>query len=346
MSNCPSPKETEYQFAISDGDAGSKYSEFKLKDPFPEIPPALLSAEGIKKYVAATGMIYPFHPEKSHLKQASYAVTLLGRCIYWDEKGRKHDICVKEKDEFLLRGNSIAFVSLEPRFRLPYYIALRFNLKITHIHRGILLGTGPLVDPGFDGTLAVPLHNLTMNDYVLRGGDDIIWFEFTKIYIPPFDMKREPPIMERAEDYLINKFIEFRPDKNIKDINDYLHKAYHGRPIMSSLSHINQVAKDAMKRSTITTWGGAIAITALFLSILFGVYTLMFDTTTYVTSVYGENQRLIMEQRTKIRSVEKTIDSLSKKIEDLQNSISERDKKQGTDKPANPTSTRKQSSAN
>ena len=45
----------------------------------------------------------------------------------------------KDGDEFTLEANSIAFVQVEPVFRLPDYIALRFNLKITHVHRGILI---------------------------------------------------------------------------------------------------------------------------------------------------------------------------------------------------------------
>jgi hypothetical protein len=71
-------------------------------------------------------------------------------------------------------------VQVEPLFRLPDYIALRFNLKITHVHRGILLGTGPLIDPGFEGRLLIPLHNLTTNEYSLECGEGLIWIEFTK----------------------------------------------------------------------------------------------------------------------------------------------------------------------
>ena len=69
-----------FSFANTDDEAAAKYEEFKLKDPFPVIPPALLSFEDIKRYVAATGMIHPFSLDKPHIKQASYAVKLLGRC--------------------------------------------------------------------------------------------------------------------------------------------------------------------------------------------------------------------------------------------------------------------------
>ena len=80
----------------------------------------------------------------------------------------------------ILPANSITFVQVEPHFRLPNYIAVRFNLRITHVHRGLLLGTGPLVDPGFHGRLLVPLHNLTAYEYYLDTTKALIWVEFTK----------------------------------------------------------------------------------------------------------------------------------------------------------------------
>jgi hypothetical protein len=48
------------------------------------------------------------------------------------------------------------------------------------VHRGLLLGTGPLVDPDFDGDLLIPLHNLTSDDYEIRLDEGLIWIEFTK----------------------------------------------------------------------------------------------------------------------------------------------------------------------
>lgn len=155
-------------YAQSDREAEERFQKYKETDPFPEIIPALLNSADICDYVAATGMIYPFHHEDNKkFKPASYAVSILGKLLYYDEDGKKQ---VKEisyqsdQKNFTLKSNSIAFVTLEPMFRIPDYIALRFNLKITHIYRGILLGTGPLVDPGFYGKLSIPLHNLTNND--------------------------------------------------------------------------------------------------------------------------------------------------------------------------------------
>jgi len=85
------------------------------------------------------------------------------------------------KDDWLLiPKNSIVFVESDLDFRLPDFIALRFNLQIQHVHRGLLLGTGPLVDPGFWGKLCIPLHNLTDEDYEIPKTEGLIWLEFTK----------------------------------------------------------------------------------------------------------------------------------------------------------------------
>src|SRR5690606_6283003 len=77
-------------------------------------------------------------------------------------------------------ANSIVFVESDLDFRLPPFIAIRFNLQINHVHRGLLLGTGPLVDPGFWGKLCIPLHNLTNEDYEIPLEEGLFWVEFTK----------------------------------------------------------------------------------------------------------------------------------------------------------------------
>ncbi|MGH4002940.1 MAG: dCTP deaminase domain-containing protein [Pseudonocardiaceae bacterium] len=150
-----------------------------------------MNAAAIADYVSATGMIYPFHAEK--LKPASYEVAMQGEYLYYDTNREKKAGTMLPANHpewnnvrnpistFRLNGNSIAFVSLEPLFQLPDYIAIRFNLKVKHIYKGLLLGAGPLVDPGYVGKLDIPLHNLTAEDYDLDAGKGLIWVEFTKL---------------------------------------------------------------------------------------------------------------------------------------------------------------------
>lgn len=166
-------------YATSDTEAAEKFADFRMRDPFPDVPPALLNSADIADYVSTTGMIYPFDPSK--LKSASYEVSILGDYVMHTPEGGVLHGSLTENKPFRLPRNSIAYLSVEPKFRLPDYIALRHNLKIKNIYRGLLVGTGPLIDPGFVGKISLPLHNLTDRDYVLEAGEGTIWVEFTKL---------------------------------------------------------------------------------------------------------------------------------------------------------------------
>ncbi len=213
-------------FAQDDSEAEERFANYKKNDPFPSIPPSLLNAGDVADYVAATGMVCPFDVDK--LKSGSYEAKILGKCYWWDEKGKKHEEeLVNKMDRFELKPNSLVYVQVEPKFRLPDYIALRFNLKITHVHRGILLGTGPLIDPGFEGKLLIPLHNFSNNSYTLKAEDGLIWLEFTKLSpIRRYEGDIEPkaPLVGDARDRE-GEYIPFLNDKKNKDPDYYFSKA-------------------------------------------------------------------------------------------------------------------------
>ena len=154
------------------------------RDPLPDIEPALLNSLDIRRYVDLGCLLEGESFDRQRLKPASYEMRFLEDLYDWQEKdGRLGKRCreVSKGDRVTLVKNSISYLWTEERLRLPEYIAARFNLRIREVHKGILLGTGPLIDPGFGGRIFVPLHNLTDTDYVLTGGDGIIWVEFTKV---------------------------------------------------------------------------------------------------------------------------------------------------------------------
>ena len=108
-----------------------------------------------------TGMIEPFDLVALQ-KPATYLVPLEGLVRYRDTKGQfqrfylSSDPTVRNaeldvRSELILEQNSLCYVTLQPTFRMPAYIAGRFNLLIRDVYRGLLVGTGPLVDPGFVG---------------------------------------------------------------------------------------------------------------------------------------------------------------------------------------------------
>lgn len=119
--------------------------------------------------------------EKSRMKNASYEGRI-GDSAYIFKPGETEPTKVFSKGDRILSvpANSIVFVESDLYFRVPEFIALRFNLQIKHVHRGLLLGTGPLIDPGYWGKLCIPLHNLTDEDYYIPADEGLIWIEFTK----------------------------------------------------------------------------------------------------------------------------------------------------------------------
>lgn len=294
----------DIDFAKSDDEAKSRFEKYKTLDPFPTIQPALLNSADVADYVRLTGMIWPFYPDDR--KSASYEIALLGKSVVWDDDGVKHVTEITQGSEFVLRANSIAFVTVEPMFRLPDYMAFRFNLRISHVYKGILLGTGPLVDPGFQGKLSIPLHNLTANDYTFKGGDGIIWMEFTKL--SPNDHWHKDSVTNDR----IGNYKGFPPEKNeLKDVEDYLEKAVgRERRIRTSIPDVIQTAqksaieaaafakaaKDEVTTVTdkIRTAGiisAIVAVIALLIPLYYGfiqVYSLVTNANSYVTQARKE----------------------------------------------------------
>jgi deoxycytidine triphosphate deaminase len=150
-------------------------------DPFPYVPPALLSSAVVCDYIVETGMLYGCPLNEDTVKMSSIDLPLLGKIVYWDGPRRKK-LDLKLGKPFLLKKNSIAFVTLGPYIMLPDYLAMRFNFRVRNVYKGLLLGTGPLVDPGFQGRLSFPIHNLTNCDYLFKGGDGIIKAELNNIF--------------------------------------------------------------------------------------------------------------------------------------------------------------------
>ena len=216
-------------------------------DPFPEVLPSLLSAEHIEEYVMATGAIAPFFVgggRHSRLKTATYEGRIGDRAFVYNKQGMLESLTFG--NELRVKANSIVFVECDLEFRLPNYLALRFNLQIRHVHRGLLLGTGPLVDPGYWGKLCIPLHNLTDEDYSIPRDDGLIWVEFTKTTASQQgDTSLGRPPLEPVE----NK-------NGYWDIREFIEKAARpisGRgvtvPIRSSISKVERRAESAERNA-------------------------------------------------------------------------------------------------
>jgi deoxycytidine triphosphate deaminase len=297
--------------------AAARFERWRSDDPFPQIPPTLLNSADIIDYVNQTGMICPFREQnddgEEKLKSASYEVDFLGSTTYWDEQGQKVSRRVGRGEGFVFRRNSIAFVQVEPYFRIPEYIALRFNLKIQHVYRGILLGTGPLVDPGFEGPLYIPLHNLTDGDYEFHGGEGLIWMEFTKLsWPPPARVRQAQPVPQPAAprpEARNGRFYSF-PTRKLRrrTLDDYLWYASPHRPIRSSIPVEIAKSSEAATRATraVNVVSAASIIAALGVGA--AIVALVFQAISYINDTRSEiRQRLRdVEQRVRTLSIQTT----------------------------------------
>ena len=313
--------------ARDDEEASRRFEIAKSADPFPEIRPSLLNSADIYDYVRLTGMLFPFDADPKVLKSASYEAAISGRCVWWDAtKDEQFEVQLnREGDEFLLGANSIAFVQVEPKFRLPDYIALRFNLKIKHVHRGILLGTGPLIDPGFVGRLLIPLHNLTTNPYRFRFGEGLIWVEFTKTSIYSKWSQDEKAIAGLTRR---GTFHPFPTNKNDMQPEDYLRKSSPHRPIRSSIPEVGresreyatrakEIAEAVEKQVKNYSYIGAAALILTIVGLIYGTWTLIHE----AWKTAKEAQFLM--QNIKLEGNSEKIDALQDKLKTIQVRTSE-----------------------
>jgi deoxycytidine triphosphate deaminase len=146
------------------------------RDPLSDVQ-GMLSSDLIAYYnavVAQPGMIDPF--VEDNLKPAAYELTLGPNFLLEGEEG----VLTPERPWLELPPNSVVFVSMRERLVLPHYIVARFDLAIEFIYQGILLGTGPQVDPGFQGALSCPLHNISNSSVHLQLGYPFAKIDFAK----------------------------------------------------------------------------------------------------------------------------------------------------------------------
>ena len=174
-----------------------KYDIYKSTDPFPWIGEALLNSADLLKYLLTVGIVDPF--KVSNLKGVTYQCTFSGEAHRFDLKAREmKEIQLNDNEELVLEQNSITYLKIAEKFHVPEYMVLRFNLSVSNAYKGLLLGTGPIIDPGFNGNLFIPLHNLTGNEYIIKKGAPLIRVEFTKLSRHPVWSKGEaelfPPI--------------------------------------------------------------------------------------------------------------------------------------------------------
>ncbi len=312
----------------------AKSELWKDVDPFPDIAPSLLNSADIDDYMTAAAMVFPYDEAKR--KTASYPLSVGNEIAFWDPKSPDTaPIKILEpRSEVVIPSNSLIYVRTAESFQLPNYIAVRFNLHIDLVHKGLLLGTGPLVDPGFSGKLMVPLHNLTSNNYVLQVGEDFIWAEFTKTSMVSkwTEDSEERPARSGS-------IVQFEKRKINKSFAEYLLGAQRGHKILQpGLSHKTlqnaipdaiertrqtamkaknsaRKAKDRAKRIQITVTSlGVIALLGA-LATLYSQYETGRTALRTTVALVDKTNDTVHQQADRIRELELSINQLKRRIE-------------------------------
>jgi deoxycytidine triphosphate deaminase len=297
-------------FPSNDGEAESRFNRWRTVDPFPDVPPALLNSADLLDYIATAGILHPFagtvDTRDDWVKPASCAVGCTGDFLRFELDAKKLELkdtpiqgTLQPSGRLWLPANTITFLQLGTVFRVPTYMAARFNLAIREIHRGILVGTGPLVDPGFAGRLLIPLHNLTSSEYSIEYGEPLIWVEFTKLSpSSAWGASQQPHVATP---------VEFPERKvNRKTTKAYLDHANAGKPIASSIpqevARAKTVANKAMRQVKTLRRAGAVGVVlgviAVALAGIWPVVTLISDTNSRLDRATGKSGQLAEELKT------------------------------------------------
>ncbi len=210
------------------------------------IQPGMLSSPHILYCIKKYNIIEGF--DESCIDPATYHMRIGGKVLTWNkgEKveyrlGDQDDLNKKLRSKVVLKPNSLTFVTTIEKFNLPKDIIARFNLKSKWVHQGLLLGTGPIVDPELNANLLIPLHNFSSQPIEIEYGKKLISVEFTKTLNPDdsfnidntelkyienksriydFDGYRKRIANKRVESSVASTFDSY--DKSIDDYEKYL----------------------------------------------------------------------------------------------------------------------------
>jgi deoxycytidine triphosphate deaminase len=277
--------------------------KWKYEDPN-ELDRGILLSNHIHELCQQGLLITANTYEPSNLRPASYTLRIGDDYIDSDGNVRR---LTPEDDSIDFKKNSIIFVSTKEELELPFYIIARFNLRVNWVYDGILLGTGPQVDPGFSGVLSCPLYNLTNVDMTIKRGQDFatIDFEKTTALLKGRSAAEKKDIIDRAK------------DKRVLELEDGTYSFYR-IPSLKALQHQKShriVSSLFEMRDEIRTWrrlgvGSVIAFFGLTLSLLaFGAN--LYRQNSDLSRQSTEDRINLSEANQRISVLEKDFDGLS-----------------------------------
>ncbi len=125
----------------------------------------------------------PDFDETSQIKPASIDLRLGSKVIKTAAETKV--INLKETGEYLtIEGSEFVAVQTYERIELSNKISARFGLRSYFTRKGLLMFSGPQIDPGYKGILTVSLFNASNRAITIRYKEQFCTVEFSKIDTP------------------------------------------------------------------------------------------------------------------------------------------------------------------
>jgi deoxycytidine triphosphate deaminase len=196
-------------------------------DPNKDASPGLLLSDRIEFYREKVNLIFPY--DRQYLRPGSYTIHAGCEYIISPRAGELIHGDLADDKSVVIPPSGLIYIRFFEEVNIPHYLIARFNLRVTQVYRGLLLGTGPQVDPGFRGYLGCPIHNFTDTAKTISFFEDLITIDFEKTTV-------------FAETFLSNmKEVEIKDDmlrpENMKGFNGKLCKTYTGKSGDQPLSY-------------------------------------------------------------------------------------------------------------
>jgi len=217
-------------------------------------------------------------------------------------------------------------------------MVLRFNLRVRNAYKGLLLGTGPVIDPGYTGKIFIPLHNFTSNEYCIKTNAALIDVEFTKLSFNNA-WKLEDAILVNMVKSLNFDTVPYIPKsftskRDTEKYDRYIEEALVGDPnfskkdtvtpfvnssLQEEINRINSPQKSTMEKikemSHLKT-----LLTVTICTVVFAGCTLFASTCIYFRNAreIPETRKKLEEQQSVIMQQNKDIDALEKRIQVLE----------------------------
>lgn len=147
-------------------------------DPDKDSPPGLLLSDRIWFYCKKANLIWP-HAEE-YLEPASYTLHAGREYLISIRPGQVEPYDLEKEGRVVVPPNGLIYIRFFEEVNIPYYMIARFNLRVTQVYRGLLLGTGPQVDPGYMGRLGCPIHNFTDEEKTIEFFEQLVTIDFEK----------------------------------------------------------------------------------------------------------------------------------------------------------------------